>query len=96
MKESEFKMMAVNFDRVVVFRPGPDKKWRVFGYQDDNPALQNLVRSARQEAREFATVDSAMAFVRRAGYQGQVTVDEAFPCCERAAASDDADAAGPQ
>ena len=81
MKESEFKMMAVNFDRVVVFRPGPDKKWRVFGYQDDNPALQNLVRSARQEVREFASVDSAMVFIRRSGYQGQVTVDEAFPCC---------------
>ena len=77
MTESEFKLIARYLDRVVIFRSAPSEKWEVLGYQDDNPTLRNRVRSARQEARPFASVDTALRFIRSAGYAGEVTIDEA-------------------
>ena len=83
MTESEFKLIARYLDRVVIFRQSPTDKWEVLGYQDDNPSLRNRVRSARQEARPFASVDTALRFIRSAGYAGEVTIDEAGLQTER-------------
>ena len=83
MTESEFKLIARYLDRVVIFRQSPTDKWEVLGYQDDNPSLRNRVRSARQEARPFASVDTALRFVRAAGYTKEVTIDEAGLQTER-------------
>ena len=77
MTESEFKLIARYLDRVVIFRPAPGEKFEVLGYQDDNPALKNRVRSARQEVRPFASVDTALRFIRAAGYVKEVVIDEA-------------------
>lgn len=77
MTESEFKLIARYLDRVVIFRSAPSEKWEVLGYQDDNPTLRNRVRSARQEARPFASVDTALRFIRAAGYVKEVVIDEA-------------------
>ena len=77
MTESEFKLIARYLDRVGIFRPAPDARFEVLGYQDDNPTLRNRVRSARQEVRPFATVDSALRFIRAAGYVKEVVIDEA-------------------
>ena len=76
MTENEFKIMARNLDRVVIWRRDPSSRWEIWGYQDDNPALQNRLKSARSEARPFASVDSALVFIRRAGYVRSVEVDE--------------------
>ena len=83
MTESEFKLIARYLDRVVIFRPTPDARWEVWGHQDDNPSLRNRVRSARQEVRPFASVDSALRFIRSAGYTKEVTIDEAGLQTER-------------
>lgn len=83
MTESEFKLIARYLDRVVIFRPAPDARFEVLGYQDDNPTLRNRVRSARQEVRPFASVDSALRFIRSAGYTKEVTIDEAGLQTER-------------
>lgn len=83
MTESEFKLIARYLDRVVIFRPTPDARWEVWGHQDDNPSLRNRVRSARQEARPFASVDTALRFIRAAGYVKEVVIDEAGLQTER-------------
>lgn len=80
MTENEFKLLAAAgaFDRVVIFNPGRDvtSKWEVWAYQEGNPWLRNRLKSARQEARAFGSVDSALAFIRKAGYMGTVEIDQ--------------------
>lgn len=76
MTENEFKLLAKTLDRVVIWRRDPSSRWEIWGYQDGNTYLNNRLKSARSEARPFASVDSALAFIRKSGYVRSVEVDE--------------------
>jgi hypothetical protein len=98
MTENEFKLLATAFDRVVIFNPGRDvsSRWEVWAYQKDNPWLRNRLRSARQDARTFASVDSALSFIRKSGYMGIVEIDQPQTYSLLRADADDESTAGPQ
>lgn len=79
MKSNEFQLLATNctIDHVVIWRdPTNAGAWTVYGYGEDNRPLgtKEVIEAARGGARMWASLDTAVAWLRGAGWAGDVTI----------------------
>ena len=78
MKLSELEILIPTgaVSGIVVYRPSDSESWIIDVEFDDPPPRikSSLLKSARDEIRTFATVDSALKVIRAAGWYQTVTV----------------------
>lgn len=79
MTKTEFSLLASTgtIERVTLFRYRHVAGWEVWAYGDNWPAngTCNRVMAARGNARRWATLDRAHAWIRKQGFAGNISID---------------------